>query len=184
MDIRKYQEKDRENLRQVCIETSAFELKNEVDEKVLTLLYIESYIDTEPENCFVAVDENDEALGYIVCAPDFDRYYKNFMDKYFKQIFKLKPFTAIRRWIEFQIDKPLKKHYPAHLHINLFAKAQKKGLGTKLVNALYAHLKELGVPAVYLRCGKNNEKGMNFYKKYGFTLKSTKISGLFVLEIV
>lgn len=184
MDIRKVQEKDRENLRQVCIETSAFVLKNETDEKVLTLLYIEPYMDTEPDSCFVAVDENDEAVGYIACAPDFDRYKKNFMQSHFKQIWKLKPFTAFKRWVEFLIDAPLKKKYPAHLHINLFASHQKMGLGTKLVDALYAHLKEIGVPAVYLRCGKNNKKGMNFYKKYGFTLKSTKISGLFVLDIV
>lgn len=183
MDIRKVQEKDRENLRQVCIETSSYKLNNEKDEKVLTLLYIEPYIDLEPDSCFVAVDENDEAVGYIACAPSLKRYKKAFMANHFKRIWKLKPTFAFARWMEFFIDAPLTKKYPAHLHINLFGHSQKKGLGTKLMDALIAHLREIGVKGVYLRCGKNNEKGINFYKKYGFTLKSTKISALFVLDI-
>ena len=184
MDVRRFQEKDRENLKKVCVETSSIPLRNEKDIKVLHLLYLEAYLNEEPESCFVAVDDNDEAVGYCICAPDFDRYKKVYKEKFLKQVWDLKPFSAIKRWGEFLIDAPLKKKYPAHLHINLFAHSQRKGLGSKLVDALYAHLKENGIKGLYLRCGNKNETGKSFYKKYGFTLKSTKVSALFVMDIV
>ena len=34
------------------------------------------YLSYEAENCFVAVDEQDDAQGYILCAPTFSDYEK------------------------------------------------------------------------------------------------------------
>ena len=76
--IRKYEEKDRENLLRICIETSSLPTETNEDLDFLNLMFNDYYAIVEPGNCFVAADDNDEAVGYILCAENFDRYYKTF----------------------------------------------------------------------------------------------------------
>jgi ribosomal protein S18 acetylase RimI-like enzyme len=46
--------------------------------------------------------------------------------------------------------------------------AQGKGLGRKLIEVFTDKLRKLGVPAVHLQVGKNNEGAVKFYEKVGF----------------
>ena len=183
MKIRTFKEKDRENCKQVCIETCHYPLNKENDIKLLHLLCLEYYINEEPDNCFVAVDEEDNAVGYIICAADYDKYKKTFKEKYLPKVREISYFAYIKKHLEFIIDSKVKKTYPAHMHIDIFASHQKKGLGHKLVDAVVNNLKEKQVKGLFLRCVKTNEKGMNFYKKYGFTLLGTTFAALFVLDL-
>ena len=41
------------------------------------------------------------------------------------------------------------------------------GLGRKLMDALISHLKKKDIKGVVLGVSAQNEKGINFYKKYG-----------------
>ena len=45
--------------------------------------------------------------------------------------------------------------FPAHLHIDIVASAQRQGLGTKLMEAQLAHLTELGAVGVHLGAGSD-----------------------------
>lgn len=58
--------------------------------------------------------------------------------------------------------------YPAHLHIDILPEYQRQGIGFQLMDTLTVHLREQGVPAVMLSVAGDNEKGKNFYRKYGF----------------
>lgn len=165
--IRPYQPKDRDNVRNCCL-LNAGNPQTEKQQKFILTTYCDYYIECEPENCFVAVNENDEAVGYITCAENFTRFEQRVKKEYLPRARKL----GLDKWIGLRLSYgPQKKYagqYPAHLHIDILDAYQRKGLGSKLVDALTAHLKGNGVPGLMLTVGRRNEKGINFYEKYGF----------------
>lgn len=168
--VRKYQQKDRDNLFKICVETSALPTESKEDLDFLNLMYNDYYAQIEWENCFVAADENDEAVGYIICAEDFDRYYKTFKGLYLPVIKKLGMKYYSMALSEIAVHSLFKKRYPAHLHIDILPVCQGRGTGTALVNELKAHLKNKGVKGLMLSCGMGNKKAIKFYKKNEFKM--------------
>lgn len=168
--IRKYEEKDRENLLRICIETSSLPTKTKEDLDFLNLMFNDYYAIVEPGNCFVAVNDEDEAVGYILCAENFDRYYKNFKNFYIPMIKKLGIKYYIMAMSEIAVHSIFRKKYPAHLHIDILPVCQGKGTGTALMNELKDHLKGKGVDSLMLSCGMGNEKAIKFYKKNNFRM--------------
>ena len=113
--IRKYEKKDRENLLKICIETSSLPTESKKDLDFLNLMFNDYYAIVEPDNCFVAVDENDEAVGYILCAENFDRYFKTFKGLYLPMIKKLGMKYYTMAISEIAVHSIFRKKYPAHL---------------------------------------------------------------------
>lgn len=167
MIIRKYQEKDKENLRHICIAT-AKNVRNDNDRKMLTLLYNDYFTENESENIFVAATDEDEAIGYILCSTDFKKFKKTMKSHYLKEVWKVHKKKCILVHLELIAETVFSKKYPAFLHIDILDGYQRMGLGTKLMDALMGLLKGKGIPAVMLGVGADNEKGISFYKKYGF----------------
>ncbi len=168
--IRKYKETDKENLRKICIETSLLPVETEEQRKYLYLMYNDYYSEAEPDNIFVAANENDEAVGYILCAENFRRYVKVFRNFYLPEIRKLGFsfwFSAIS---EIAGHSLFAKKYSAHLHIDILSECQGKGTGTALMNELKDHLKSKGINSIMLSCGANNTNAIKFYKKNGFKI--------------
>lgn len=167
MQIRKYNPKDRERIRHICHATATD--KTFIENKDLVCaLYAEYYCDYEPDNVFVLANDNDEAVGYILCAENYKQYIKNFKKYKLNDIKKLsKPHYRLQK-LSFIMDRINGKKYPAHLHIDILPEAQRGGWGTKLVDTLINHLQQKGVKGVCLGVGADNEMGINFYKKYGF----------------
>lgn len=166
--IRKYKETDKENLRKICIETSSLPVDTEVQRKFLFLMYNDYYSELEPDNVFVAANEDDEAVGYILCAEDFKKYLKNFSSRYLPKIKKLGFGYLVSALSEIAGHMLFSKKYKAHLHIDILSDCQGKGTGTALMNELKDHLKEKRINSVMLSCGAKNTKAVNFYKKNGF----------------
>jgi ribosomal protein S18 acetylase RimI-like enzyme len=165
--IRPYQPKDKENVRHVCIQTGPAAGKPEGPSWVLELAcYCDYYVECEPQNCFVAADGNDEAVGYILCAENFWNYRERFLKEYAPRV------KGIVQWVKCQgaarMPKLFAKGYPAHMHINILEPYQRMGLGHQLVDALAAQLRAKGIPGVMLGVGAGNVKGRGFYNKYGF----------------
>ena len=82
MNIRKYQEKDFEATKFVCLNDM---LGKEGYEKIIEyveMMFCRYYLEKEPENCFVAVDENDNVIGYTYGSKDYDYYQENFRYQY------------------------------------------------------------------------------------------------------
>lgn len=170
LTIRPYESKDKENVRFVHLNSDGPCKKSKRSINFGLAVYCDYYIEKEPENCFVAVDENDRAIGYIISTEDFDKFYPVFVNEYY---------TRIKKW-EFRRRKSAlrsviphekyKEEYPAHLHIDVLPEYQRMGLGHQMTQALIAHLKEKKVKGIMLTTWIRNEKGRGFYDKYGFTL--------------
>lgn len=166
--IRNFREKDRENVRNICIATAPpSAVKSEKARKYTLSMYCDCYIDCYPEFCFVAADESDRAVGYILCAPDYEKY-KNDFKKYMRKIFSFSLTRGVTAFFESKISGSFRPDFPAHMHIDILDEYQRMGIGTKLVDALREKLREECIPGVMLVVGSGNRKGRNFYKKYGF----------------
>jgi len=171
MQIRHFLEKDREDIRRVCLETCTDKYLCEHTE-VLWAKYADYYMDNEPANIFVCVDDNDKCQGYILCSSDpevYSNYWKN------KGLDKLRVkgafYHRFAQYYTLEESKSMaKKGYHAHMHIDISANFRRNGAGTSMVSALISYLKEKGIDGLYLGCAINNEVGTSFYKKYGFKI--------------
>lgn len=170
--IRNYNQKDSEYLKRICIKTAAeiFQGKK-ITEQALVDVYCRYYIEQEAENCFVVVDETDEAKGYILCAKNYSIYKKVFKEKYLKI---KNPVTYIMGNFALNSIKDFVKEYPAHLHIDLLPECQGKGYGRRLMELLIEHLQEEGVRGLMLHVSMKNEGARAFYKKCGFQVLYTE----------
>lgn len=178
--VRKYEEKDKENLRKICIETTSFSLDDPKMLKYLKLMYNDYYTEVEGENCFVAVDENDEAVGYILCAKDFDEYNKIFKAFYLPEIDALGIKYGLMARGGILEHKLYSKKYKAHLHIDLSDVCRHQGVGTKLMNALKEHLSQNGCHSIMLSCGYSNTNAIKFYIRNNFE-KVANLFGSYIL---
>jgi Acetyltransferases len=166
--IRRFKEKDREQVEQICIATAPeMAKKNELLQNAILNVFCYYYIEQEKENCFVVENDENEAVGYVFCAKDFHTWEQKFEKIYLKGIEN--PIAESIGKATINGLKPFAEEYPAHLHIDIHPDYQKKGLGTKLIDALKIHLDEHHVKGLMLSVGIDNEKGKNFYRKYGFT---------------
>lgn len=170
MNIRPYEAKDKEAVHYVCLNSEGPCKSSSRGIKFSLAVYCDYYLEKEPENCFVATDENDNVIGYILCAEDFDIFKESFESEYC---------TRIKKW-EFRRRKSAlrsiiphekyKDEYPSHLHIDILPEYQRMGLGHKLADVLLNHLREKGVKGIMLTTWIKNTKGRGFYDKYGFAL--------------
>ena len=168
MRIRPYEPGDKEDVRFICLNS---EWPCDMDARgchfILTT-YCDYYIEKEPENCFVAVNDENRAVGYIICTENYDRFRPVFLREYVPRIPAEDPERREDAVNSTLLQEKFKALYPAHLHIDLLPEYQRMGLGHRLVDTLRAHLKEKNVPGVMLTVGGQNRVGQSFYKKYGF----------------
>jgi diamine N-acetyltransferase len=75
-------------------------------------------------------------------------------------------FSEIRRG-EFKLDK-------LYIHPDV----QRKGVGGQLIAHVAARAAKLGYPCVILAVNKRNEKAINSYMKYGFTVRETIVDDI------
>lgn len=168
MIIRKYESKDFDDVRYTCLNSDELADEGNLAEFVLHT-FCDYYLEREPENCFV-LDDDGRAVGYIICAENYDSY-KEIFDKDYLPLNKNLG-DDLYKWAceSTVLQNKYKADYPAHLHIDLLPPYQRQGWGGKLLEALFAHLKSKGIKGVMLTTGTENIKGGNFYKKYGFEI--------------
>lgn len=168
ISVRKFEEKDKQKLRQICLETSAFDLNKKNMKEFLLLMYNDYYTEKQGDVCFVAADENDEAVGYVICDKDYKTYKKVFMNEYYPKIKALGLKFALMARGELLVHDLAFGKYSAHLHINLTKACRRQGVGSKLIEALKAELKKQKTNSLMLSCGCTNKSAVAFYKKNGF----------------
>lgn len=167
MHIRPYTEKDKENIRHVCIETAGCRDKDDSEKQFILRLYCDYYIEKEPENCFVLADDNDDAVGYIMCSENFRSYKKNFRP-YLKDIADISFFKYLYANGEIIAHLPASKKCNAHMHIDILPDYQAKGYGSLMLDTLKNHLKAKHINGLMLVVGNHNKNAVRFYKKNGF----------------
>lgn len=168
--IEKYNSKYKEDVRAVCINTGPkTALTEQKVHDYILFTYCDYYIEQEPDNVFVLVDESDKAQGYIFCAEDFKKYSKGF-----KSYLKKVRHTGLKNYLEafgeVFVYSLYSKKYPAHLHIDLNDQFRGGGNGSKMMEALTAQMKSKGVRGIMLIVGTENKRGINFYQKNGFDI--------------
>ena len=169
LHIREMEMRDIPAAERICLLTASANLRKDAAARENTLwLYNRYYTRACLADCFVAVNEADEAVGYILCAPDYKTYCESFRKNECKDIRKLGFLRGVRAYFEPKLQKKYAKRYPAHLHIDLLPEAQGQGMGTALMDALKSHLRAENVSGVFLCVGRDNKKALRFYKKQGF----------------
>ena len=178
--IRAYKSDDLESVRDVCHKT-AHTKTYQKNKDLVTTMYLDYYAIEEPEYVFVAVDETDTPIGYVLCSINYDKFHKVFIEKYASKIKKRFPIDYYNK-NSFE-PKILKKHlpqYPAHLHIDILDRYQGQGIGKRLLEALFNKLKEDHIPGVCLVAAKSNKNACGFYEHMGFQ----KIGSVFGVGVI
>lgn len=165
--IRKYEEKDYDNVCYACLNSEGDDDITEEFADFILNTFCRYYIDNEPENCFV-VDDDGRAVGYIICAENFDKFKKTYDEEYFTRAIKYGESRIEWATEAYKLHEKYKDVYPAHLHIDILPEYQRMGLGGKLVSTLSDHLVSKSIKGVMLTTGTKNTTANNFYKKYGF----------------
>ncbi len=168
--VRKYEEKDYKDVQYVCLHCEDGPEDPPTLQEFVLHTFCDYYIDHEPHNCFVLDDDNGKAVGYVICAEDYDTYKKIFDEEYLE--LTRPQGEGLYNWAKTStvLQAKYKDEYPAHLHIDLTPPYHRKGFGGQLIKALCRHLAQKGVKGVMLTVGDKNVNGINFYKKCGFTL--------------
>ena len=178
--IRAYKSDDLESVRDVCHKT-AHTKTYQKNKDLVTTMYLDYYAIEEPEYVFVAVDETDTPIGYVLCSIDYDKFHKVFIEKYASKIKNRFPIDYYNKK-SFE-PKILKKHlpqYPAHLHIDILDGYQGQGVGKRLLEALFNKLKEDNIPGVCLVAATSNKNACGFYEHMGFQ----KIGSVFGIGVI
>lgn len=166
--IRNYEPKDYDNVHNICKETAFDSYKKDpVKLETVPIMFLDYFIDYEPEYLFVAVDEEDRAVGYIECATEYRSFVKTMKKEYYPRLKKIDP-KQIRFFNQFLFALWFIRKDACHLHIDLTASAQHQGLGTKLMNTLIAKLKDDGFHSLSICANSRKSDGYPFYIKYGF----------------
>ncbi len=164
-----YKPKYQNDLREVCLNTAYPSAHEPIERNYLLNTYCDYYLEDDGAFCFAAVDENDTAQGYILCAHNYRRYLRR-VRPYVKQA-KLSGFDHYAEGIGERFAVAVFGHrYPAHMHIDINPGFQRMGAGSRLVDALINKLREENIPSVMLIAGSGNDAGISFYKKYGFKM--------------
>ena len=89
MNIRKYQEKDKDRVREICILTAGEYFKKSRKRLESVPIIFNDYFTTyEKENIFVLVDDLGVIEGYIICSTDYNKFMEKYKDIYLKQVKK------------------------------------------------------------------------------------------------
>lgn len=170
MKIRPYCKKDFRFVQDICMATSSLaDEDSPINRAYLCTLYCDYYLDNQEEFCFVAVNDEDIPVGYILCSADCDDYLVKMDELYLPLVRKVNSgeffkFNAMNKITQ----RYIRQGYTAHLHIDIMEEYQHQGLGTLLMEALCDKLQQSNVEGVYAICGIKNSVAKSFYEKRGF----------------
>lgn len=170
MTIRPYRKKDFRFVQDICMATSKYaDDDTPINRAVMLSMYCDYYLDHQPDYCFVAVDDNDEPVGYVLCVVDLDEYQDCMQELYLPLVHKVSGSDYFRFVAETKVcDRYVRQGYTAHLHLNILPEYQRQGLGTQLVAALEEKLKGMYVEGIYLVTGQKNKPAREFCEKLGY----------------
>lgn len=167
--IRKYEKKDYEDAKKICLGTGAGPLGQFPDFTVTT--FLDYYVEIEPENCFLATNEQGVVVGYVLCSENTKEWAEKFKNEFVSRI-AIPPLKEVAIGTSMTL-LPFADDYQAHLHIDLLEEAQGKGVGRKLMETLYEHLRKKNVKGIILNVAVDNTGAQEFYKKLGYSVLQT-----------
>lgn len=162
ISVRQYENKDRAEVERICASTS-----DTLFAEAVIRCFCAYYIENTPDCCFVAVNDCDKAIGYVLCAPDFNTWRTEFKRDYIDK--SDNPYVkAIGEATVLALEK-FSDDYPAHLHIDIADGYRGRHIGSRLIDCLKNKLIGLNVRGVMLDVAHDNLSAQKFYIKQGFT---------------
>lgn len=134
---------------------------------VTAKVYSTYYIREEYKTCFL-LDDDGEAVGYVLCAPDCRRFAKIYRSVDAPAIMKLEKRSGYLAYAIPLLYLFFGSKYPAHLHIDILEGYRGGGNGSRLIETLLNKLKADKVKGVMLAVDTENTKAVHFYEKNGF----------------
>lgn len=148
------------------------------DPDLLGHVYVGPYLARGVGTQLVVVDEAG-VCGYLLSTDDTDAHH-DWAEAHWWPALRVRypdPEADPRdAWLVRQVHVPprppaaLVAPYPAHLHIDLLARARGRGLGRLLIERLLDELRGRGVPGVHLGADPANDNAVRFYEHLGFSV--------------
>lgn len=182
VELRPYRPDDLEALYDICLVTGdsgrdASPLHK--DRKVIGHLYSAPYGVLEPEQVFVAEDEQGVA-GYVVGTHDTDAFAAKLERDWWpalREYYAAIPATALTAADKMRIaaittpdtnPADIVAAYPAHIHMNLLPRLRGQRVGTRLLQLWIDQAKAAGVSGIHLGANAGNAGGIAFWQAGGF----------------
>jgi ribosomal protein S18 acetylase RimI-like enzyme len=122
--------------------------------------WLDRYVTRCFEDCFVALDGEGHAAGYVVGSCE--------------DVSGLPSFGEIAYFRAFAKECAA---YPAHLHVNVRPGLERQGIGRQLVEAFCGHAQERRVPAAHVVTAAG-AASIGFYQRIGFApVKERSVEG-------
>lgn len=149
------------------------------DPRLLGEVYLGPYLEHEPELAFVLTSDDDMPLGYVLGASDTVAFEELLERRWWPRLRERYPLGSFpegshdERLVEKihfpkHTDPTVTHGFPAHLHINILAEGRGGGNGRRLLEALFAALRDRGVEGVHLGVAPHNTHAIGFYEHLGF----------------
>ena len=183
--VRKARSGDLENVEYVCRMTAGnLARTNEIIGKAVSKTYSTYYIRECTDTSFVLADDNDKAVGYILCEPDYRRYRKVFRKKDVPVVYSIFKKDGRSAWFLPVPYTFFGRKYPAHLHIDILPEYQNQGYGSVLIKALLDELQRKGIKGIMLIADSDNHGAIRFYERFGFKtlVKSDSINAIIMAK--
>jgi ribosomal protein S18 acetylase RimI-like enzyme len=150
------------------------------DPDALGRIFVGPYLAFEPELSLVLEDAQG-ICGYALAAADSRAFYERYDREWRPALCARFPdppqeerersrVARVHHWYhhpDYFCPEPY-DGYPSHLHIDLLPRAQGRGYGRRMIEALLAKLRELGSPGVHLGLSARNTRAYGFYDAVGF----------------
>ncbi len=181
--IRSAQPRDNDALYRICLETGdsgADATPVYRDPLLIGHIWAGPYLALEPQFAFVLEDDAG-VCGYVIGAPDTAAFEARLEREWWPTLRAQYPDpvgvppaerTPDERLMHRIHHPPLSDpavltDYPSHLHIDLLPRGQGGGNGRRLMERLFAALRDAGSPGVHLGVGVRNERAQGFYRHLG-----------------
>lgn len=168
LNIRPYRPGDRERLRMICKETAFPEYRQDPQKlESVPIMYNDYFTEYEPEHIFVVADEQDEAVGYIICAANYPQFVTVNRTEITRRLLETAP-GEVPYLNQFLDDLEKIKDRPVHLHLDLLPQCRHRGLGTRLILTLMDALRAEGYDHLSGCDVHRNAASYALCKKLGF----------------
>lgn len=151
------------------------------DPDALGRIFVGPYLAFEPEHALV-LEDGEGVCGYALGALDSRAFYARFDAEWRPALCTrfADPAGARDTWTHAQQVHHWYHHpeyfcpepygaYPSHAHIDLLPRAQGRGHGRRMMDALMDGLRHRGSPGVHLGVSARNTRAIGFYERLGFS---------------
>lgn len=181
MIVRCWRPRDAEAVHRICVATGDAGARADGilrDPDLIAYVFADPYLLLQPELAFVA-ESRGVVQGYVVAALHTEEFYARWQLEWAPRFAASHPtrHPVDPRNADSQLRAYLHRprlmlpadtdRFPSHLHINLLADARRRGIGRRLLDAVFRELARAGSPGVQLGVRADNHGAHAFFRAAG-----------------